>query len=441
MLRKGRLSRLARLGGMAMGVAGDAVGATAHAISDSTQEAAATFHRHAAKRMLRVFGEMKGLPLKAGQMLSYIDEMLPPEHRHIYNQMLSGLQTHTPVMEWEEIVEVFHEAFDGQEPEQIFRSFDPEPIAAASIGQVYHAVTREGVEVAVKVQYPGVDEAIDSDLNNAESLVSAMSAVLPKMSMREFVGDIIGRVKEECDYTVEAQNQRDFARCFTDDPQVVIPRVIDDYCRQKVLVGELLHAQEWREMLDTKSAVQKSSYGEVIFRFVFESLFRHGMFNGDPHPGNYMFFDDGRVGFIDFGCVQRYDAAKAEAFRELRDAVLAGKRGSQFQRLLCSIFGIPEDTDPELKRLMEDYMVLSFEPATAPQPFRFTAEYCTRLFRLGAKAKLTMTKKLFSGKRVDIFGTQTGGMAFLGRINFGLGSILAKLGCEADFRALLEATR
>lgn len=439
MLRKGRLSRLARLGGMAMGVVGDAAGATAHVISGGADEAAATFHRHAAKRMLRVFGEMKGLPMKAGQMLSYIDEILPPEHKHIYNQMLSTLQMHTPAMDWEEIVEVFHGAYEGKNPEEIFARFDPEPIAAASIGQVYRAITHDGVEVAVKVQYPGVDAAIDSDLANAETLVSAVSAILPGTDFSHFVDDILNRVREECDYRQEADNQRDFVRIWQGDAQVVVPALVDELCRDRVLVSRFVHAHEWKEMLDLADAEAKSRYGQVIFRSVFASLFGHGIFNGDPHPGNYMFFDDGRVCFLDYGCVQRYDATQAEGFRALRKAVLHNQRGPVFQDLLCRVFGIPENTDAELKQLVENYMVLSFEPVIAPQPFRFTRAYCSQLLKLGMQAKLTLTKKMFTGKKVDIFGSQNAGMAFLGRINFGLGSILASLDAEADFRALLEA--
>lgn len=438
-MRKGRLGRLARLGGMAAGLAGDAAGAAARLTTARTEEAAASFHRHAARRMLRVFGEMKGLPLKAGQMLSYIDEVIPVEYRFIYNEVLGNLQLHTRTMELEDIEEVFCAEFDGKRPAEVFAHFDPEPIAAASIGQVYHAVTHEGAEVAVKVQYPGVLEAIESDLENVDTLVSAMSAVMPKTDMHHFVQDIVAKIQEECDYTMEADYQRAFVLAWAGDDKVVIPTVVDQYCTHRVLVQQFLHGQEWAEMQRVARPDQKMLYGREIFRFVFQSLFCHGMFNGDPHPGNYLFYPDGRVAFIDYGCVQRYPPEQRSLFQELRQAVLADLRGEPFQDLLRRVFGLPDDMDAEMQTVIEDYMHLTFEPFTRPQPYRFTREYTQQLLEKVMDAKMLMTRKLLSGKAGQIFETQHQGVAFLGRINFGLGAILVALETQADFRAMLAA--
>lgn len=438
MLRKGRLARIAKLGGLAAGLVGDAAGAAAHLITEKTEEAEERLHRHAAERMMKVLGDMKGLPLKAGQMLSYIDEMLPPEQRHIYNEMLGKLQMHTPAMDWVDVEDIFIEEYDGNTPLELFREFNPDPIAAASIGQVYHAVLHDGSEVAVKVQYPGVNEAIQSDLDNVESLVSAMSHLIPKVDFTHFVEDIISRIKEECNYELEAHNQRDFYYSWSGDNEVVIPKIYEELCRPRVLVSEFLHAPEWSEMLETADEKLKSHYGEVIFRFVFQSLYCYGMFNGDPHPGNYMFYPDGRVAFIDFGCVQRYPSAQAEAFVELRDALLGGLKGPEFRALIHKVFGLPDDIDEEVLALLDDYMLLTFEPVLAEQPFKFTRDYTKKLLVKGMDAKMVMTKKMLKGKNINVFDSEHRGVAFLGRINFGLGSILTTLGTEADFREILR---
>ena len=390
------------------------------------------------RRMLEVFGEMKGLPLKAGQMLSYIDEILPPEHREIYNEMLGKLRRHTPPMEWADICEVFHEEFDGREPDEIFGRFDPEPIAAASIGQVYRGALSDGTEVAIKVQYPGVAEAIRSDLDNAETLVGAMSAVMPKADLLHFMQDIYGRIEEECDYTLELRNQRDFRQLWADDDTVVIPRAYDEVSTRRVLTSEFLDGAEYPQMLESAPDELKSRYGRKIFVFVFRSLYGAGMFNADPHPGNYLFWDDGRVAFIDYGCVQRYSPERRKALRDLRDAVLAGSEGRPFQELLLHVFGVPHDIDAEVMEMFEQYMHLSFEPITAPQPYRFTREYCQQLLKLGMEAKLLLTRKMLTRANVNLLDVEDTGMAFLGRINFGLGSILATLGTEGNFRALME---
>ncbi len=438
MLRKGRLARLSRLGGMAVGFVGDAAGAGTRLATATTEAAATEFHQRAAKRMLEVFGDMKGLPLKAGQMLSYIDEILPPEHRHIYNEMLGKLRRHTPPMEWIHICEVFTEEFDGREPDEVFGRFDPEPIAAASIGQVYRGALPDGTEVAIKVQYPGVAEAIRSDLDNAETLVGAMSAVMPKADLLHFMQDIYGRVEEECDYTLELRNQRDFRALWADDATVVIPRAYDEFSTRRVLTSEFLDGHEYPHVVENAPGERKSLYGRKIFRFVFRSLYGFGMFNADPHPGNYLFWDDGRVAFIDYGCVQRYSPERAALLRDLRDAVLTGMEGPPFQDLLLKVFGVPERIDDEVMELFEQYMHLSMQPITAPQPYRFTREYCQQLLKLGMEAKLVLTRKMFTRANVNIFDVEDTGMAFLGRINFGLGSILATLGAEGDFRALMN---
>ena len=438
MMRKGRLARLARLGGMAVGLAGDATAAATDLVAHSTDEAAERLHRHAAQRMLKVLGEMKGLPLKAGQMFSYIDEILPPEHKGIYNEMLGKLQVHTPPMEWEAVREVFVAEFNGKQPEQVFATFDREPIAAASIGQVYRATLEDGSPVVVKIQYPGVVDALRSDLDNAETMVTAMSAVMPKADLAHFVEDITSRIMEECDYVAEAEHQRTFRAAWQGVEQVIIPRTIDELCTGRVLVSEYLDGQEWAAMLESASPTRKNHYGMVIFRFVFESLFRHAMFNGDPHPGNYLFYPDGRVAFIDYGCVQRYSVEQEADFDELRHAVLAGSRGPAFQSLLGRVLGFPDEVDPEMKQLLEDYMHLTFLPITAPQPYTFTREYTRQLMKKGMDAKMVMTKKMLTGRNVNVFDSEHRGVAFLGRINFGLGSILTTLGTVGDFRSIIE---
>ena len=439
MMRKGRVARLMRLGGMATGLAGDVAGAASHRLTRSADKVTSEIHERAARRMLRVLGEMKGLPLKAGQMLSYIDEMIPPEHRHVYNEVLGQLQTHTPPMEWDDVQELFAEEFDGREPDEVFGSFDHEPIAAASIGQVYRATLHDGTPVVVKVQYPGVDKAFDSDLANLDVLVSAMSAVMRKTDFGLLVGDIVRRVKEECDYTVEAENQRTFRQLWRDDPEVIVPRTIDELCTHRVLVSEYLDGLEWSRMLETADTDLRCQYGTVIFRFVFTSLLVHGVFNGDPHPGNYLFYPDGRVAFIDYGCVQRYSPEQAVAFGELRSALADGTADREFGRLVHRVLPIPEDLDEEMETRAVAYLQKSFEPITGPQPYRYTRDYSASLLREGLEVKNFMTGKLLRGKKAYPIDLEQGdgGFAFLGRIVFGLSSILATLDTEADFRAMV----
>jgi predicted unusual protein kinase regulating ubiquinone biosynthesis (AarF/ABC1/UbiB family) len=442
MMRRGRLGRLGRLGGMATGLVADAAGAGASRLTESADRAADRLHRKAAERMFRVFAEMKGLPLKAGQMLSYIDEFIPPEHRHIYEETLGRLQMDTPPMPWDEVVAVFDGDF-GRAPEAVFASFDRAPIAAASIGQVYGATTHEGQEVVVKVQYPGVVDALRSDIANAGTLVTAMSAVMPGMDFHKLVDQITHSLLDECDYAAELSHQLAFREAWAGDPGVHVPAPLPELCTGRVLVAERVRAEPWREMLDRATHEEKSAYGCTIFRFVFGSLFEHGMFNGDPHPGNYLFHPDGRVSFIDYGCVMRYGPAQRDGFRALRELVLARRSDGAFREVARRALSMPDDLDPEVMDAMMAYLHQVFEPVTEPQPYRWTRAYSTEMLRHTQALKMSMMKKLLRGRKAYPLDVQKadGNIAFLGRIVFGLGSILATLETEGDFHAMVARMR
>lgn len=435
-IRSGRFARVAMLGGMAARLAGDAASAAGRfAATAAKDEAARALHRRAAKTLTRSLGEMKGLPMKLGQMLSYIDDFVPPQHRHIYRETLRELQTRTRPMLWESIEELVTEELGGP-PDTVFASFDRNPIAAASIGQVYRATTHDGVDVAVKVQYPGIADAIRSDMRNIDTVVSALATALPRFDVEQSINDLTARLHEECDYTVERDNQHAFAESWSDDPEVLIPRVVEDLCGRHVLVTEWVAGMSWHDMLASSSDEEKNRYGLTIFRFVFRSLYVFGMFNADPHPGNYLFLPDGRVAFLDFGCVQRFDPEILAAIARVRKMAVTGVRGEPFRDALSGSYGIPRELDDELWQLLEDYMYLSFEPAVSPQPYRYDKGFTERL------AKMTMTVKVEIGKRllkVGIFDTKQPGVVFLHRINFGLNSILSTLQAEADFPALMAA--
>jgi len=428
---------------MASGLAADVAGAGAHLLTSTADEAASQLHKQAATRMAKVFGEMKGLPLKAGQMLSFIDEFIPEEHRSMYADILGQLQNHTPSVEWTEMEALFRDEFDGLGPDEVFASFDTTPFAAASIGQVYRATLHDGTDAVVKIQYPGVVEAFESDLANLDVLVGTISHIIPKADFAKLFEDITHRVIEEVDYEHERANQMEFAALWKGDPQIIVPRTFPEYCRSRVLVSEYLSGSDWADMLQQTTPQQRSDYGVVIFRFVFESLFRHGLFNGDPHPGNYLFQPDGKVAFIDFGCVQHYDEDQAIAFRELREALLSGAPKETFRALLFRCFGVPTNLDPTLVEVLEEYIHRTFEPITDPQPYRFTREYSKAILAQTLTLKGEMTKKMIRGKNAYPLDLEKGdgGIVFLGRIVFGLASILATLDTTGEFRSIVESTR
>ena len=422
-MKKGRFSRIAQLGGMAVGVGADLART---AVAD-------TFHRQAAKRLARVLGEMKGLPLKVGQLLSYIDDMIPPEQRPVYREVLGELQANTQTFPFEDMRAVI-EAELGAPLDELFDEFEVEPIAAASIGQVY-AATFEGRPVAVKVQYPGVAEALESDLANIGSLISAMNAVLPGTDMTPFVEDVTARLAEELDYRLEAESQEAFRDWWASDPDVLVPAVVAERSADRVLTSERVDAMGWETMLRSTDRAQRCRYGLIIWRFVFGSLHHHDAFNADPHPGNYLFLPDGRVAFLDFGCVQRFPHEVTEGMAEVRRGAIEGVDSVAFRRLAETHMGLVGVHD-DMWAIFEPYLRLTMEPVAGPQPFRFSRAYTEKLMRDAMSAKQKMMKVAV---RHGLPKVETPGMVFMSRINVGLASILATLGTEADWPAEIDA--
>ena len=435
MIRRGRLSRLTKLGGMAAGIATEVAGAGVKAATATKDKAAEQLHRRTAERLAAAFGEMKGLPLKAGQLLSYLDDAIPEEHRHVYNEVLGKLQARTEPLPWEEIEPVLLEDLGGP-VDEIFGSFDREPVAAASIGQVYKATLHDGTEVAVKVQYPGVAEAIDADLKNVATLVHSFETVL-RGDFHHVLEDVTLRLKEECDYELEAANQAQFAVLWAGDPDVVVPNIFPQHCGRRVLTTEWIDARDYKSMMATASDAEKHAYAMVLWRFVYTSLYHHRMLNADPHPGNYLFLPEGRIAFIDFGCVQPFTEEQIAGIRHVREVACSGAPEEVLKPLCIDHFGLQEPLDDELWEMFKRYLDLNFRPLTAPQPWQFTRDYTARLTELGLEAKMVMAKQAIKGGLKD---PESPGIIFLTRLTFGVATLLANLGAQADWpRALVEA--
>ena len=304
----GRIGRSARLGTAVGSQATRYAGTRAANLArseDKSRERLEGRHIETALKMVTVLGEMKGAAMKIGQMASFIDtDFLPPEYREIYQEQLAKLRAHAPAMPWEKVRAVLAEEYERDDPEAVFGSIERDAYAAASIGQVHRATLRDGSPVAVKVQYPGVAEALESDLANAGVLVRLARAVAPGLDAKAISAELRERVLEELDYEFEAQNQRAFARAYEGHPFIYVPKVHSELSRRRVLVSEFV---EGREFEDVKSLDQdeRDIFGEIVFRFCFGSIYHLQHFNADTHPGNYVLMDDGRVAFLDFGMTKR----------------------------------------------------------------------------------------------------------------------------------------
>src|SRR6266508_6690472 len=319
--RVGRSAKLGTaIGGQATRYAGTAAANVVRS-EEKSQERLESRHLETALKMASVLGEMKGAAMKIGQMASFIDvDFLPPEYREIYQEQLSKLRTHAPAMPWEKVRTVLEEEYDEQ-PERVFASIEEEAFAAASIGQVHRATLHDGSKVAVKIQYPGIADALESDVANAGILVRLARVLAPGLDAKAVASELRERVLEELDYEFEAQNQRTFARAYEDHPFIFVPKVHSRLSRRRVLVSDYVEGRRFDEVKDLEQD-ERDIFGEIVFRFCFGSIYHLRHFNADTHPGNYLLMEDGRVAFLDFGMTKRLTNQQIQLEQRAVDAAV-----------------------------------------------------------------------------------------------------------------------
>ncbi len=328
---KGRVRRAAKVGKLAGGQAARGyVTKAANLTRDEEGRRAAADRRQmeAAEQIFDVLGQMKGAAMKVGQVASFIDTgAFPPEFQDRIQAKLAELRDAAPRVSFERMKKVIEDDL-GEKLEDVFSEFEEEAVAAASIGQVYRARLRDdGREVAVKVQYPGVAQAVRADLQNLGLIMRVAKRIAPGMDAKAMTAEIKERLTDELDYEHEAQQHRAFARSWRGHPFIYVPAVVTELCTEHVLVTEWVEGIGFEEVRELDDATV-DRFGEIVFRFFFGSLYRNGHFSGDPHPGNYRLMDDGRVAFIDFGMskrVAREDIdAEIEAMRLAMDGDVEG---------------------------------------------------------------------------------------------------------------------
>jgi predicted unusual protein kinase regulating ubiquinone biosynthesis (AarF/ABC1/UbiB family) len=308
-----RLRRSATVGRLAAGQAVRQVGTRAANLTrsdDAAEQALAKRQVETAEQIVAALGTMKGAAMKLGQVMSFIDVgLVPEEYREQFQAKLAELRDAAPKVSFKDMKKVLEQEYDDP-LDEVFETFDPVPIAAASIGQVYKA-RLDGDDVAVKVQYPGVNVAVRADMQNLGMILRLMKSVAPGLDPKALGTEIRSRIEEELDYELEAQNQRRIARIFRGHPFIVIPDVVTRLSHERVIVSEYVAGRGFEEMKQLSQA-ERDRLGEIIFRFYFGCMYRHHQFSGDPHPGNCILIDDDRMAFLDFGLFKRISPQAAE---------------------------------------------------------------------------------------------------------------------------------
>jgi predicted unusual protein kinase regulating ubiquinone biosynthesis (AarF/ABC1/UbiB family) len=374
-----------------------------------------------AEDVATTLGAMKGVLMKIGQMASYIDDGLSPAVR----RTLSRLQDSVPPMSAELAAGVIREEL-GLPPDEAFARWDPQPIAAASIGQVHRAITHDGRAVAVKVQYPGIAETIAADLGNVALLRRMLRITAPAQDVDALIGELRDRVLEELDYRREAENQRLVAAYYDGHPTICVPKIIDELSTRRVVTSELADGARFAELAEW-SQPERDLAAETIYRFTFRSLYDLHAFNGDPHPGNYLFHGGGRVTFLDFGLVKHFSA---EELRPLVDMVryLCVEQDPEGFRAAMVDAGFLRPDAPVSTETVVEHMAVFYDTVRRPGPLTMTGDYASAVVRRFFDVRSPLAQWVSVPRSYVI----------LQRINLGLFAILGELTATADWRGIAE---
>ncbi len=410
----GRLARLWRTGRSAAGVASAVLGGKLRGRGDGLAAA----DRDAIAALTTRLGELKGISMKIGQMLGYIDPSLPAELR----ELLSLLQTQAPASPWEVVEATVREDF-GARADELLAGLDRAPVAVASIGQVHHGVLADGREVAVKIRHPGIERALRADFGNA-AIGAVFARVFPGgSSVRGMIEEARAAMLEECDFAREAVNQREVASWYAAHPVLVIPMPLPDWCTPGVLTTPWLPGRSLDQFLASPpSQAERDRVGVALFELFVATLYRHGAFHADPHPGNFAVRDDGRVVIYDFGCVRRFEPRVVAVLAELVRAVRADDAAA-IDEALHRLGAVPP-TRPRAREHLRTLLRGFFAPLLVP------GEHAIDPGAALAAGDVMRDKRALLGLSLP------GSLLFLLRLRFGLYAVLARLGARADWAAL-----
>jgi predicted unusual protein kinase regulating ubiquinone biosynthesis (AarF/ABC1/UbiB family) len=372
----------------------------------------------------RELGNMKGALMKFGQLLSFIMEALPDDAQKALATLQSDAKPMAPALAAQVITDEL-----GHPPERIFLDWQVVPVAAASVGQVHRAVTRDGRDVAVKVQYPGVADSIEADLDNAEAFYRLGTAfVLKGLDAKGLVDELRNRMRDELDYELEAASQTEFGASFADHPFIAIPAVDPATSTKRVLTSEWVEGLSWAEFESTALPEARHRAGESIWRFAQYAVHRLGVFNGDPHPGNYRFSIDGDVTFLDFGLVKRWTPGEWQQLAPSLDAIVVHRDPERLVSVMEEI-GFLRAGHGLAAQQVYDYVSTPYTPYLA-DTFTFTRDFVRDAMSTVIDVKGPHAKVIEHLNMPPSF-------VILDRVVWGVSAILGKLEVTAPWRAML----
>jgi predicted unusual protein kinase regulating ubiquinone biosynthesis (AarF/ABC1/UbiB family) len=376
-----------------------------------------------AMRIVETLGELKGAAMKVGQMLSLHEGRLPPEVAAV----LRSLQKEAPKVPAEVIGYEIEGALENYH--ELFESLDPEAFAAASIGQVHHGRLRDGRRVAVKIQYPLIDQIVTADLKNLRTVLQGLFSLFSDVDFDPVWREVRDRLLEELDYTHEAENMREMIGLHADVPEIIIPKVIDEATARNVLTMEYVEGIPPDDACSERYGQElKDRWGLVLFEFQLRGLLKHHFLHADPNLANFAFLEDGRVIVYDFGCVKRLSPKLAAGYAALFLAGLEG-RNEDIPRVLAEMDVYREDGEALPQELTDPYFDLFAQILREDPPYTFGLD--DRLYR-----ELIQLGIANVGEAVDIRFPQD--IVFIDRSLAGHFGNLGRLRATGPWRSLMR---
>jgi predicted unusual protein kinase regulating ubiquinone biosynthesis (AarF/ABC1/UbiB family) len=416
------VTRTAKLATLPVGLAGrTALGLGKRLGGRPAEIVAQEIQQRTAEQIFKVLGELKGGALKLGQALSIVEAALPPELAGPYRAALTRLQESAPPLPAATVHRVL--AADlGAGWRDNFSEFDDSPAAAASIGQVHRGVWRDGRAVAVKIQYPGAGKALISDFTQLSRLGRLFSVLMPGLEVKPVLDELRARVTEELDYRLEAQAQETFAKAYAGDPDITVPHVVA--ATDHVLVSEWMDGTPLSKIIAEGSSEDRDRAGILLVRFLFSGPARAGLLHADPHPGNFRLLDDGRLGVLDFGAVDRLPDGLPPFFGRLLRLMHEGGSSETVEHELRVNGFLRDGVRIDLDALYA-YLAPLAEPSKV-ETFQFTREW------LRAEAsRVTDMRAAAVGRRLNLPPSYV----LIHRVSTAGIGVLCQLECKGAFRA------
>ncbi|MEH3053252.1 MAG: AarF/ABC1/UbiB kinase family protein [Patulibacter minatonensis] len=380
---RSRLSRTAKFGGMVAGQGAKWAGtkvANQFRDDERANEKLEARALSAAEQIVEQLGQMKGAAMKIGQVLSTVDfDLVPEDARPEFKAKLAQLRDQSHRVPFKDLRKMMDEDFDGR-VDELFEHIDEEAIAAASIGQVHKGVTSDGQVVAIKIQYPGIAEAVSTDLRNAQLLNPLIRSMAPGLDVKALMRELTDRIEEEVDYELESQRHRQIERAMRGHPLIRVPAVDTHRSTRRVLTTEFVDARTFDDVRKRGDLAERSRFGELIFRFFYGVLMHEDLALGDPHPGNLLYDADGRLVALDFGLLRHMSPEYLDGERQLGRAIQARDAG-QVHHWMATLGYLPRPDEFDQELLLRQmiaatdwYMGSDGETTIDPELVRKTIE-------------------------------------------------------------------